>query len=258
MKVIHQSPNQLTLQFHPWFKWMLVSVFNFCAIVCLLAIVAASWDTFDCHRNVSVPSEGQCRLTHHTWISQRQRSWQLQQIKGVTLEHEGFYRGGSPRYRIDLQTTEGIVNLPLVTPYSNRPPSIAEKIRQFLNQSERSSFQAQRDERSYTFFCLKLCLAFAALFAILGQSVTLEINRDSQQLTLRRRNLLGTRTREYPLDQIAKVIVQKKRGGKFGPMGRVAIVLKNGKTIVVHAYDRFDMEGSSHKSAALICHFLGL
>jgi hypothetical protein len=259
MKVIHQSQNKLILQFRPWFKWMLASVFSFCAIVCFLAILTANWDTFECQRNVSFPTQGQCTLTHHNWIRQQQRSWKLEQIKSVDLVPEGFQKNGSPRYRVDLHTTEGIVTLPLVDrAYPDLAQVTAEEIRQFLEQSQPSSLKKQRDERPYLFFCVKLCLAFAALFAFLGESVTLKISRYTQQLTIRRRNLLLIRTVEYPLDQIAEVIVQKQSGGKFGPMGRIAIVLKNGKTIVVHAYDRFDNEGSAHISALHICHFLGL
>jgi hypothetical protein len=259
MKVIYQSQNKLTLRFCPWFRWMLVGVFNFCAIVCLLAILTAGWDTFECQRNMSFPTQGQCTLTHHNWIRQQQRSWKLEQIKSVNLAPEGFQKNGSPLYRIDLHTTAGIVTLPLVdSVYPDFAPNIVEEIRQFLEQSQPSSLKRQRDERPYLFFGFKLCLALAGLFAFLGEMVTLEISGYTQQLTIRRRNLIVTRTVKYPLGQIADVIVQKKRGGKFGPMGRIAIVLKNGKTIVVHAYDRFDKEGSAHISALHICHFLGL
>ncbi|HEY9616772.1 MAG TPA: hypothetical protein V6C64_08030, partial [Microcoleaceae cyanobacterium] len=175
------------------------------------------------------------------------------------LVPEGFQKNGSPIYRVDLHTTEGIVTLPIVdSVYPEFASNTAEEIRQFLEQSQPSSLKKQRDERPYLFFGLKLCLALAVLFAFLGEIVTLEISRDTQRLTIRRRNLILTRTVEYPLDQIADVIVQKQRGGKFGPMGRIAIVLKNGKPIVVHAYDRFDQEGNAHISALHICHFLGL
>lgn len=257
MKVIHQTSNKLTLQFRPWFKWMLVSVFNFCGIVCLLAMLATTWDTFDCHRNLSFPTQGQCALTHHSWITKRQRSWQLEQIQGIKIEPEGFHRNGSPRYRIDLHTTKEIVTI-ADRNSTDRSPKMAEKIRQFLNHSQQSSLKIQQDQRPYILFCVLLCLAFAGLFNVLGEEVTLEISRYIQQLTLRRRNLLGTRTIAYPLDQIADVIVQKQRGGKFGPMGRLAIVLKDGKKIIVHSYDRYSTEASSCASAARIDHFLGL
>jgi hypothetical protein len=257
MKVIHKTPNKLTVQFCPWFKWMLVSVFNICGTLCLLAILVATWDTFDCNRNLSFPTQGQCTLTYHSWITKSQRSWQLEQIKGVNIETEGFQKNGSPRYRIDLHTTKGIVTI-ADSASTDRSPEIAEEIRQFLDNAQQASFKKQRDERPYTFFCFILCLAFAGLFNVLGEEVTLEISRYIQQLTLRRRNLLGTRTIAYPLDQIANVIVQKKWGGKFGSMGRLAIVLKDGKKIVVHSYDQYYTEASSYESAALICHFLGL
>lgn len=259
MKVIHQSQNKLTLQFCPWFKWMLVGVSSFCALMCVLAMLAATWDTFECQRNVSFPTQGQCTLTHHNWISQQRRSWQREQIKSVNLVPEGFQKNGSPRYRVDLNTTAGIVTLPIVnSAYPDFAQDIAAKIQQFLDQSQPSSLKAQRDERPYLCFCIKLCLALAGLFAFWGESVTLEISRYTQKLTIRRRNLLLLRTVEYPLDRIAEVIVQKQWGGKFGPMGRIAIRLKHGKTIVVHAYDRFTHEGSAHISALHIGHFLGL
>ncbi|HEY9620218.1 MAG TPA: hypothetical protein V6C78_07610 [Crinalium sp.] len=238
---------------------MLVGVFDFCAIVCFLSILTANWDTFECQRNVSFPTQGQCTLTHYNLLCQQQHSWNLEQIKSVDLVPEGFQKNGSPIYRVDLHTTEGIVILPIVDRvYPEFASNTAEEIRQFLEQSQLSNLKKQRDDRPYLFFGLKLCLALAVLFAFLGEIVTLEISRDTQRLTIRRRNLLVIRTVEYPLDQIEDVIVQKQRGGKFGSMGRIAIVLKNGKPLVVHAYDRFDQEGNAHISALHICHFLGL
>lgn len=238
---------------------MLVGVFNFCAIVCFLVILTANWNTFECQRNIAFPSQGQCTLTDHNWIRQQHRSWKLEQIKSMNLVAEGFQKNGSPLYRIDLYTTEGIVTLPIVdSVYPDFAPKTVEEIRQFLEQSQSSSLKKQRDERPYLFFAFKLCLVFAGLFAFLGEIVTLEISRDTQRLTIRRRNLIVRRTSEYPLDHIVDVTVQKKRGGKFGSMGRITIVLKTGKTIVVHAYDRFDKEGSAHIGALHICNFPGL
>lgn len=256
MKVIHQTQNKLIMQFRPWFSWMLVSVFNFCGLICLFTIPMVTWNTFACNRNLSLSTQGQCTLTHHSWIAKSQRGWQLEQIKGISIEPEGFQKNGSPRYRIDLHTTEGIV--PIVDRAStDLSPGIAQEIQQFLDNSQQSSFK-QRDDRLNIFFPFMLCLAFSGLFSILGTMVTLEISKYAQQLTLRRRNLLGTRTITYPLDQIVDVIVQKQWGGRVSPMGRLAIVLKDGKKIVVHSYDRFYTEASSYESAALICHFLSL
>lgn len=257
MKVIHKTPNKLTMEFCPWFKWMLVSVFNICGIVCLFTILVATWDTFDCNRNLSSSTQGQCTLTHHSWIAKSQRSWQLEQIQGISIEPEGFQKNGSSRYRIDLRTTEGIVTI-VDSTSTDLSPGIAQEIQQFLDGSRQSSFKTQRDERRYRFFGFILCLAFSGLFNVLGTMVTLEISKYTKQLTLRRRNLLGVRTITYPLEQITDAIVQKQSGGKFGPMGRLVIVLKDGKKIVAHDYDRFDTEANSHKSATLICRFLDL
>lgn len=233
-------------------------VFIFISIVCLFATLAITWDTFDCYRNGSLPTLGQCTLTHHNWITQHQRNWQLDQIKEVRLETEGFQKNGSPRYRIDLHTTTEIIKLPFTDIRPGLLPAIAEEIRQFLADPQQPGFQEQQDDRRYAFFCVAVCLAFAGLFGILGQRVTLEMSRYSPLLTLRRQNLLGTRTFEYPIDQISEVVVQKKRGGKFGQMGRIAIVLKNGQRIVVHNYDLYYTEAGAYESAASISHFLGL
>lgn len=254
MKVIYKSENKLALQFCPWFKWTFVSVFNICAIVVLFALLALTWETFECNRNLALPTQGHCTITQHNWISKRQRSWQLEEIKDVTLKTVGSERRGSLRYQIQLVTTTGIIEQAEVYPKRSQQ----EEIQQFLK-AQRSRIKFQRDLRSYAFFCFTLCLAGAAVFGIWAERVTLEISRYTQRLTLKRRNWIRTRTTEYPLDQIAEVTVQKKRGGKFGPMGRIAIALKDGKTIVVHPYDRFDTEGNGHeRSAAMICRFLAL
>jgi hypothetical protein len=258
MKVLYQSQNKLSLQFRPLFKRMMMYVFIFVTILLAFATLVITWDTFGCHRNGALPTQGQCTLTHHNWIAQHQRNWQLDQIKEVRLETEGFQKNGSPRYRIDLHTTTEIIKLPFPDRFPGLLPAIAEEIRQFLADPQQPGFQEQEDGRPYAFFCIALCLAFAGLFGILGQTVTLEISKYSHRLTLRRQNILGTRTVEYPLDEIAEVIVQKKRGGKFGLMGRIAIVLKNDKRIVVHHYDLYYTEAGAYESAASICHFLGL
>lgn len=255
MKVVYQSPKKLIMQFHPLFKQGMVIVFVICGIACLLALLLTTWDSLECSRNLSFPTQGQCTLTHHNWIAKSQRSWQLAQIKGVNIETDGFQKNGSPRYRADLSTTDGNIPLPI---NPDGPPEIAEEMRQFLSNPQQLGFEEQWDGRPYGFFCVGVCLAFAGLFDVLGERVTLEISQYSQRLTLRRRNLLGTRVVEYPLDQIADVIVQKKRGGKFGPMGRSVVVMKNGKQIAVHAYDLYYTEASAHASVARICHFLGL
>ncbi len=255
MKVIHQTQNKLIMQFYPLFKWGMVVNFIICAILCLLAILMATWDTFACHRDLSFRTQGQCTLIHQGWITKSQRSWQLEQIKGVNIETDGFQKNGSPHYRADLITTAGNFKLP-IDPDSL--PAIAEEMRQFLDNSQQSDFEEQWDSRPYGFFCLKICLAFAGLFGFLGERVTLEISKYSQRLTVRRRNLLGTRIIEYPLDQIVDVIVQKKWSGRLSPMGRSVIVMKDGKKVVVHAYDLFYTEASAHESVALIRYFLNL
>ncbi|HEY9645922.1 MAG TPA: hypothetical protein V6C88_06115 [Chroococcidiopsis sp.] len=214
-----------------------------------------TWDTLDCRRDLLLPTQGQCTLIHQGWISKSQRSWPLQQIQGVDVETDGFQKNGSPRYRAALMTTEGNVQLP-INPDS--PPVIAEEMQQFLDNAQQLHFEKQWDGRPYAFFCVKICLLFAGLFGILGKRVTLEISKYSQRFTVRRRNLLGTRVREYPLDQIVDVIVQKKRGGKFGPMGRSVLVMKDGKKIVIHAYDLFYPEARAHESVALMRYFLNL
>lgn len=256
MKIIQKSENKLALQFCPWFKWMFVSVFNICAILVFIALLATTWETFECERNLALPTQGQCTLTHQSWISKRQQSWQLKQIKDVNLKTVGSQRRNSLRYQIHLVTTAGNIEQSEVSP--NPSQQIDEEIRQFLK-AERSRVKFQRDERSYTFLCFMLCLAGASVFGIWAERVTLEMSRYSQRLTLKRRNWIRTRTTEYPLDQIAEVMVQNKQGGKFGSMGRLAIALKTGKTVVVHPYDRWDTEGSGHeRSATLIRRFLDL
>lgn len=251
--VNYKSQTQLRLQFHYWFHEMLAGIFIFCAIVGSIDLIGATWDTFECNRSFA-----RCTLTHHTWSSQQQRRWTLEQIKGVDLVPDGYQKNGSPRYQINLHTTEGFFRLPIVeSVYADQSPQMADAIRQVLEQ-QRSQVQINRDNRPWTVFSIKFCLAFAGLLFILGQPVTVELNRETQRFTVRRWTPVGTRTREFPFNQIENVIVQKRQGGKYGSMGRLAIVLKNGRTIVVHGYDVLCPERESYESAATIEHFLGL
>lgn len=254
MKIIRQTSNRLTMQFDPLFKEGMFLVFILCIVVCLFVIILSTWDIFTCQRDLSFPTQGQCTLTHQGWITKSQRIWQLEQIKGVDIKTEGFQQNGLPRYWVSLNTTEGLFPLP-TDPDS--PPFIAEKIQQFLENTQQSGFTEQWDSRPYSFFCLKVCLAFAILFGVRGERVTLEISRQSQRLTICRYSLLGLRRVQYPLHHIVDVIVQKKRGGKLGPMGRSVLVMQDGKQFVIHAYDLFYPEAFAYESTALIRRFIG-
>ncbi|NJM47630.1 MAG: hypothetical protein HC860_16890 [Alkalinema sp. RU_4_3] len=118
-----------------------------------------------------------------------------------------------------------------------------------------------RHSVSLYFTIFIFALAFEVLFSAVDPLVILEISQRYKQLTLRRCCLLGMQTIKYPLNQIVDVVAQQTSWyediGSRGPVSRIAIVLKDGKKIVVHSYDRCMALEKSEENAALIRRFIG-
>lgn len=254
MRVIRETPNELTMRFRSVFRWGLATCLCGCGV---LAFLVADWATFDCSRNLLLPAQGKCTLAHHTWVTSSSRSWQLEQITGSHVETSGVARNGKPRdYYILLSTIQGQVKLPLGRSEMDYPMEKTEYIRQFLANPQQPSLHLGIDARPYGFFCLILCGTIGLVLFILSPVVTLKINKRTQRWTVQRRRLLLNQVLVYRLDQIAAVITQDRPSQKVGRMGRVVLMLKDGGQVIVQPYDQFHPALVSNRCVDRIQQFL--
>lgn len=251
MRVIQQTPDELVIRFHPWFK---LALSNICIGCGILALVFAEQTTFNCIRDSSQPTQGKCTLTHDNWIIKRQHSWQLEQIKGVS----GATSNSSSRVsQIQLNTTQGEVWLPTSRSYEDPPTENAIKIQEFLTSPRQVALELQWDDRGSSVLGFILLGTIGAILRIIAPSVTLHLSQKTGRLTLeQRRSFLGTRTAEYPLDQVVDVMVQKKRHPKLIVMGRMVIRFGGGDQVIVHSYDMACTESEVRRCAEHVDHFL--
>jgi len=256
MKLIKRTPNELTMRFRPLTHWIIAS--------CLISIggyvllVGGHWGAFKCSRDLALPTQGKCTLTDHHWVIRSQRSWQLEQIKQIQLEITQRDRNGEPKdYRILLDTTQGVIELPLVeVSHANTSKGKVESIRQFLENPLQPNLIEQVDERLEIVYLFSTFGGIGGLFILIGQTVILRINKRTQKLIVQRCYPLGKQTIEYHLNQISDVIVQEKRNIKGLMIGRVVIMLTDGRQVIVHPYDWVCIALMSHLCVENIRTFL--
>lgn len=225
------------MRFRPLTNWIIASCLISMGIYVLL--VGGHWATFECSRDLALPTQGKCTLIDHHWVIRSQRSWQLEQIKQIQLEITRRSRSGEPKdYRILLITTQGVEELPLVeVSHADNSKGQVESIRQFLENSLQPHLIQQIDERLEIVYLFSILGGGGGLFILIGQTVILRINKRTQKLIVQRCYPLGKQTIEYHLNQISDVIVQEKRNIKGFMIGRLVIVLTDGRQVIVHPYD---------------------
>lgn len=210
MKVIHQTPNTLTMRHCSWQMWLFGLLGLGLGIACFV-----SWgqlSKLDCTRTLQQSSQGQCILTTSSWRGTKQQHWPLDEIIGVNvvyLSTQIHKTTSRKRYQIYLVTKQEQVALLNSSTNLNALQQQVEQIQEFLANTSSSHFVIQYDDRLFGVLTSILLMTGGGVIAIAGGTpITLRLNRLTGKLTLHQQSVFGTKHLGYPLNQITDVAVK--------------------------------------------------
>lgn len=257
MKVIQETPNQLTLRLRPWFAWWFGATFTTAGL--LLPVLGAQVHSLKCRRIEAEPEVCEVSWAGPFWSTQRVLP--LSTIQGTRIDVRQDKENKA--YRVMLVTSEGevaAIDQDLLD--SEQVQMHAQQIEAFLNDSQATELAIEEDYRlmSYVlggFFGSIFVLLGLTALVLWGKVVTCAIDKTLGALTLQYRGLLGQTQKEYRLQDILRVVIEKYRGSKGSISYGVALVMQSGDRVQLMPDGGFEFK-ETKKLAAHLSTFLGV
>jgi hypothetical protein len=248
MKIVQQTPNQLTLRLRPVLIWVYGSIF----VIAGLFLIASSKEvTFTCKRAKSV--QGNCKLLTLDLLDSKVREILLNVLQGTKVEEDE-----DNSYRVVVLISDGEVPF---TSYSSslgkdEKQAIASQINDFIRTPKETTLMVQEDDRRLLYPVGGICFAVGFVAISMGQLVTCLFDKSLGSFTLKRQGLFGTEVIEHQIREIANVQMEEFTDSD-GSTYRVSIVLTSGNCLPLTSYYSSGRK-SKQETTERICTFLNL
>ncbi|MGF1518732.1 MAG: tetratricopeptide repeat protein [Nodosilinea sp.] len=233
MKISQTSSQRLTLRLSSWQGWLMSSLFMVVGVVGLVWMSEKA--VLECDRATT----GQCTLTRGGFFNQQSRSFAVASLRAVEVDaNEDSDGNGS--YRVLLITDGG--NLPLTGAYNSnlyKNSQLADQTNRFLQTPTQSTLSLAYDRRWVGLLVL-FCFGGVGLLMLLNSRVaTCEFDKSTNRFAIRLWGLLGSDSRQYPLQQLLGLRVELFQDlnadsadtKRDGISSRLTLVLKNGEVM---------------------------
>ncbi|MBD1863755.1 MULTISPECIES: hypothetical protein [Trichocoleus] len=227
MKVVKETPNQLTLLHRPIWLWLFGLIFAGAG----LAAIATFGKVVTLNCNRTAPVQSNCQLKAAGLLGLAAQETALDSLQSAKVERSSSSDGDT--FRVVLVTNQGEV--PFTDYYSsgeNGKQEIATQISTFLSSPQASSLTLQQDDRWFMFmFGSVFVIAGLAVAIGMGEIVVCEFDRSSDSLILKRHGLFGTKVSERRIHEIEAVRVEESRDSD-GSTYRVSLMFTVGDRLL--------------------------
>lgn len=233
MKLSQRSSQQLTLRLSSWQGWLLSALFMAVGVGGLVWMSEKA--VLDCDRATT----GQCTLTRGGFFNQQSRRFAVASLRAAEVDTSED-SDGNGSYRV-LLITDG-ETMPLTRAYNSnfhKNTRLATRANQFIQTPTQPTLSLAYDRRWVGLFML-FCFGGVGLLMLLNSRVaTCEFDKSTNRFALRLWGLLGSDSRQYPLQQLLGVRVElfqdlnadSAKTKRDGISSRLTLVLKNGEVI---------------------------
>ncbi|GAA6621772.1 hypothetical protein [Scytonema sp. NUACC26] len=224
MKVIQETPNNLTLQLRPWFTWIFSTTFILAGLS--IAVFGGQVHTLKCRRILSNPSV--CEVSSAGLLWSTQQNIPVSDIQGTEVDviqdnKKNVY------YQIVIVTNQKRVPILIKISDYETIEMWTKQIEVFLTKTQIQELLVQKDERLEGFIFGAI---FGGIFILIGvitlglfgTAITCTIDKKLGKLTIRNRGLLTYDYAEYEIQDILRVVVEKYHGNQVRTTYRVVLV----------------------------------
>lgn len=239
----------------PWGSMLFAAWILGIGLLCTL--VEAPWTTFTCTRDAVNWKQGSCVLQYHSLEADRQDSWTLDQIRGVSFD-EGKTQKNVTFYESYLVTSQGSQAFLSLYSYDvAKAQNQVKQIQDFLDHSYQLNLKIQEDQRpSFRIGGLLFLALGIGVVLTYGRIEILRLNRQTGRLTLKRYSPFGIETFDRSLQQITEIRVQETGITWGNKKHRVLIGMKGDALWFCPAYPMFSSRGFRERSAQKIRQFI--
>ena len=265
MKITQKTPTILKLEVRKNFKTLLIGAaigLGFSLTGLIVIIIFGNSTTLNCNRLYS--NQINCKIIRKNWLKKDSDLIQVTDLKSAEIDVKiSSYRGGKIKdYEIILIAKNS--RIPLMNTYSSGLGFNHEKqnqlINSFIKASAPDSLTVQHDMRLALIIGLLFMLVSPTLALYLSFSETITIcifDRDLNQLSITKRNILRLEDKKIILSQVKKVMAMKNI--HYGCIIKLFILEDEDIELRDFAYNRNKLEETYDKYnliAQSINHFL--
>lgn len=231
MKIVQQTPTELTLRLRPVGLWVFGGIFAAAGLAVIICFGRAT--TLACNR--VEPTQGSCEIAESSLLGFAAREISLTSLQGAEVETQTDSDGST--HRVVLLTRDEDIPFPFY--YSSgydKKQANASRINAFVNNPAEIALGIQDDGRWFAYPFGGIFVA-AGLFVIsTGKVVTCSFDKTLDRMTLRRQGLFGAEVIKHSIWRISDVQVESSIDGDDDRTYRVSFKLKAGDHLPLTSY----------------------
>lgn len=188
MKIIQQTPTQLTTEDRPVFHWFMGILVGLQGIIVLVwTLSSPTSDTLSCTRTQK--AQVNCELTTRLLLGQ-QNTRSIPNLQGASLNDASFL--GSKTARASLITATDSIQLPVMPIWTAK--STVAQVNQFLKTPATPALWITENDQSGHFVgIISLPWILSGVYLLLLPIRTATFDKQMRQMRLKTQNLLGTK-----------------------------------------------------------------
>lgn len=248
MRVIRHSPQHITI--HSPDLVLLILAVSFLGTSALMLLVFGRKVTLNCDRNL--PPAGVCTLETTSFINRRQTNFSVSALQQAVVDVSYGDEDSSDTYRVVLMTTNGEV--PFTGYYSSGSSGkeeIADDINRFIQSNSQQTVSVKTDDRLVLSIIAGVFGGIGALMGSLASYTTIDLDRSSGLLTVKKRSLIKNSTSEHLLSDLQKADIESSSSTY-----RIALRMRDDSTIPLTSYFSSGYDGKQ-KLADELQQFIG-
>lgn len=247
-KILEETRGKFIFQIRPTFSWAISIFFSGIALILILFTLTISPVTILKCTHSSPQIFGHqsrfntnCELVAINWLGREQNKTLIPELRTALLEAKLDSDHSSSlfdRYRVLLVNDQD--NIPLTQSYTYNPEpeyqhflAVVSQINSFIEKSLEDSLTIQVEERllGYTDFALGVFFGLIALLIFgIAPYIICSFDRESNLVTIERRNLFGKKSFEYKTSDIIAVKVEEQSDAESATY-RLTLMLTSGEKL---------------------------
>ncbi|KAF3885699.1 MULTISPECIES: transmembrane domain-containing protein [Nostocales] len=262
MASLQQTPTKLTLEFRPWFIWIIGGFSSLIwpvQLFFLLPLIKTS--TLTCTR--VQPDRGECQLVTSSLLQSSKKTIPMEEFQGARVDQSDESRDRNQPQQLVLLTKHG--ELAFWTADTQKPQvsaielkSTADRINDFVKNSQTSSFTIQKGNPTLAWAVTGVTTFNFLWLAYCCEIVTCDFDKSRGSVIKKRQWFFISKTVEHQLREIVDVQVQEKFN-RNGKNYRIKLLLSSGKDLPLTNYYTNYLRKREYieKKADAIAQFLG-